>query len=244
MIAASIVGFKNSGKTTLAVALGQELARRGVTAAAAKCSHHACVDKADTDTDRLLAAYGRAAVLTPGQAGVYWDKKRYLPDLLPLLDADVLIVEGGKSLTWLPRVLVLREESEAAELTPELAMCSYGKVRAPGKLHVDTVADLADLILERGFALPGLDCGDCGRDTCKALAEQIVVGGATAEKCRSGGAQAMVTVNGMPVALNHYMRRVFTSSVMGMLKEFKGYSPGGEIDIRIRIIPPGNKAGG
>lgn len=244
MIAAAIVGYKKSGKTTLAVELGRELVRRGVATAAAKCSHHDKVDKADTDTDRLLEACGRAAVLTPKQAGVYWNKKRYLPDLLPLLDADVLIVEGGKSLTWLPRVLVLREESEAAELSPELAMCSYGAVRAPGKLHVDTVAELADLVLERGFALPGLDCGDCGLESCKALAEQIVVGGATTDMCRSGGAQALVKVNGMPVAMNHYMRRVFTSSVMGMLKEFKGYAPGGEIDINIRIIPPGNKAGG
>lgn len=244
MIAAAIVGFKKSGKTTLAVELGRELARRGVAAAAAKCSHHDTVDKADTDTDRLLKAYGRASVLTPAQAGVYWDKKRYLPDLLPLLDADVLIVEGGKSLGWLPRVLLLREPSEAAELSPELAMCSYGKVPAPDMLHLDNVSDLADLILERGFALPGLDCGDCGRESCKALAEQIVVGGATADMCRSGGAQALAKVNGMPVAMNHYMRRIFTSSVMGMLKEFKGYAPGGEIDIHIRIVPPGNKAGG
>ena len=51
MIAVKIVGFKKSGKTTLAVQLVEELMRRNIATAAAKCTHHHSLDQTDTDHD-------------------------------------------------------------------------------------------------------------------------------------------------------------------------------------------------
>ncbi len=233
MIAVGIVGFKNSGKTTLAVELGRELAARGVSAAAVKFTSHKGVDVPDTDSDRLRKSYGRAVFMTPDGTAVFWEGQRNLHELLPVLAPDVLVVEGGKELGWLPRVLLLRSEADAGSLDPGLALASYGRVEGPGLEHVDGVAALADLVLARGFALAGLDCGACGREDCAALARDIVAGRAEVRDCVSLYSEVEVLVDGRPLAMNPFVQRVFAASVSGMLRELKGYAPG-DVEIRFR----------
>ncbi|WP_028587001.1 molybdopterin-guanine dinucleotide biosynthesis protein MobB [Desulfocurvus vexinensis] len=233
MIAVNIVGYKKTGKTTLAVALGQELARRGVRAAAAKFTHQPEADAPGTDSHALRQAYGRVALLAGEATGLFWQGRRHLPDLVPLLDADVLVVEGGKHLGWLPRILLLRSVADAGELEQGLALASAGQVPGYGLEHVPDVSALADLILARGFALPGLDCGSCGRPDCAALAREIVAGKATAADCRAAGSAVEVTVNGQPLAMNAFVQGVFSGAVTGMLRQFKGYAPG-TVEIRLK----------
>ena len=36
----------------------------------------------------------------------------FLRDLVPLLDADILLVEGGKTIGWLPRILCFADHPE------------------------------------------------------------------------------------------------------------------------------------
>lgn len=233
MFAAAITGFKKSGKTTLCESLGQAFQTMGLQVSAVKCSHHEQLDAPQTDTERLSRVYASVAAVLPGQAAVFWNRKRYVPDLLPLLDGDGLVIEGGKQLGWLPRVLVLREPSEAAGLRPELALCTFGPVRAEGLSAVDDVAELAALIRDKGFALPGLDCGDCGRDDCAGLAADIVAGKATPETCQARASTCSVTVNGQPLAMNHFVSSIISGGILGMLQGLKGFAPGA-IEISIK----------
>jgi molybdopterin-guanine dinucleotide biosynthesis protein B len=225
MIAVNIVGYKKSGKTTLAVALARALGARGLTVAGAKFSHHP-LDKTGTDTARLAEVCQAVAGLGPEETALLWPRRRYLTDLLPLLAADVLVIEGGKSLGWLPRILVLRAPEEAAELSPELALASFGDVAAPGLPHFTEVAALAELVAARGFALPGLDCATCGRPDCRELTREIVTGAADPTACQARGGGLSVTVNGAPMGLNPFVSRVMAGSIRGMLAELKGYAPG------------------
>lgn len=233
MIAVSIVGFKNTGKTTLALALGEELKGRGLSIAAVKFTHHEGLDAQGTDTDRLRKVYGRAALLAPDGAAVFWEGRRYLPDLLPVLNADVVVVEGGKSLGWLPRILLLRSIADAGSLGEDLALASYGQVAGYDMNHVNDVPALADLVLAKGFALAGLDCGACGRPDCASLARDIVAGKASPGDCQSQFSGVEVTAGGHVIAMNPFVQRVFAASVVGMLKEFKGYAPG-PVEIKLQ----------
>ena len=104
MKAVSIVGPKNTGKTTLGLKLAKHFKQSGLTVAAAKFSHHG-FDWQDTDTTEYARICDAVAGLGPSETFVHWTDHRFLPDILPLLTADVLIVEGGKKLGFLPRIL-------------------------------------------------------------------------------------------------------------------------------------------
>ncbi len=231
-IAVNLTGFKKSGKTSLALALGEEFARRGVVAAAVKNTHHAGLDKEATDSAQLSRVYAASAAIAGEETSLFWRRRRYIPDLLPLLDADVVIVEGGKSLGWLPRILLLTEAEQASGLDSALALATWGPVQLPGLPALDSVAALADLILARGFALPGLDCGSCGRSNCRELACEIVAGAATSADCKAARSEVEVRINGQILPLNDFLQRFLSGSIRGMLKECKGYAPGA-MDIRL-----------
>lgn len=112
MQAISIIGFSNSGKTTLISRLSECLEARGLKVAIAKHTHHE-LDKPDTDTALLMGPKRTIVGLSntkdgKGEAMIHWGHPCFLRDLVPLLDADILLVEGGKTIGWLPRILCLR----------------------------------------------------------------------------------------------------------------------------------------
>ncbi len=226
MLAVNLVGFKKCGKTTLALDLAAEFARRGIKAAAAKFTHHPFLDRGETDSDRLFAAFGQCAALAGAETQVSWDGKRYLADLLPLLDCQVLVVEGGKTLGWLPRVILPRTPEEAADLSPELALGSFGPVEVPGLPRLADPAAVADAVLARGFSLPGLDCGACGRPDCRGLAADIVAGTAKPADCQARRSDIKITVAGAELALSPFVADILAGGILGLLRTLKGFGPG------------------
>jgi len=245
MRAVSIIGFKNAGKSTLTRLLAGALERRGLKVAVAKHSHSG-LDKPDTDSARLRAP-GRAVVaLSEAECALFYGEKRFLPDLIPLLQADMLLVEGGKQLGWLPRILCLRASGEAAtderdKLDRGLAFAVWGRAAAPGLPYFPGVPGVEDealdalvaLVQEKAFMLPGLDCSACGRENCAALAAEIVAGKAGMEACAALHAEVEVRVNGHPLGLNAFAARVVTGALRGMLREMKGFAPG-EVTLKMR----------
>lgn len=232
MIAVNLVGFKKSGKTTLALELAEAFTRRGVRAAAIKYTHHDRFDLANTDTARLKEAYGASVGLAGAETAIFWSGKRFALDLLPLLDADLVVVEGGKTLGWLPRVLLLRDPSEAADLGRDLALACYGPVAVEGLPSIQDADALAELILSKAFSLPGLDCGACGRPDCRTLSAEIVAGAATTRDCKAANSPVSIKINGQVLGVNEFVQRIVGGAIRGMLRECKGYAPG---DIEIKI---------
>ena len=144
MQAISIIGFSNSGKTTLISRLSECLEARGLKVAIAKHTHHE-LDKPDTDTALLMGPKRTIVGLSntkdgKGEAMIHWGHPCFLRDLVPLLDADILLVEGGKTIGWLPRILCLRTTPElltalrkAARLcAPSWRSLRMGTTSSPG----------------------------------------------------------------------------------------------------------------
>ncbi|MFH1913743.1 MAG: molybdopterin-guanine dinucleotide biosynthesis protein MobB [Pseudomonadota bacterium] len=227
MKALSIVGPRKSGKTTLGLGLAQCLKARGLTVAAAKFSHHT-LDWSDTDTAKYAAICDTVAGLGPDEAFVHWTRAQFLPDLLPLLTADVLLVEGGKSMGYLPRVLCLDGDlSDGTDwLGPELAIGSWGAGCVEGVPTFTDLDALADAVLERGFFLPGMDCATCGRPDCRTLATDIVRGTATTRACLAMHNSIEVDINGAPLGMKPFVEEIISASIREMLRTLKGYSPG------------------
>lgn len=230
MKAVSITGFKNSGKTGLTLLLASALEQQGARVAVIKRVHHS-LDKPGTDTARLCAP-GRTVVgLSETETAIFWGEERPLEQVLPLLDVDIVLLEGAKNRHWLPRILCLRDASEAEALHAGLAFASFGVCPAPELPHFDekSIHQLARLTLEKAFALPGLDCHACAagaEDGCLGLARAIVRGGATVGECTSLHSAVRLRVNGQAVALNPFTAGILGGAVRGMLHELKGISPG------------------
>lgn len=227
MKAVSIVGPKNSGKTTLGLELAEHFKKAGLKVAAAKFSHHG-FDWQDTDTTKYAKTCDVVAGLGPSETFVHWTDRRFLPDILPLLTADVLIVEGGKSLGYLPRILCLRGDLNDGTdwLVPELAIGSYGDKTIENVPSYDDIPSLADTVLEKGFFLPGMDCETCGRPDCKTLATEIITGKTTTKACLAMHSSIEVDINGAPVGMKPFVENIISAAIREMVRTLKGYSPG------------------
>ena len=248
MQAIGIVGFSNSGKTTLISRLSECLEARGLKVAIAKHTHHE-LDKPDTDTALLMSPKRTLVGLShtadgKGEAMIHWGVPRHLQDLIPLLDADILLVEGGKTLGWLPRVLCLRTTQElltalpqgCPALRPELAIASYGDNTLPGlpSFTAEDLDALVDRIQEYAFMLPGLDCGACGEGDCAGLVRRIIRGEKAPSDCAAIKSELELTVNGQSVGLNPFTAQMFSGGIRGMLGALKGTVPGAEVVIRLK----------
>ena len=231
----SIVGFKNAGKTTTLGILADVLESRGLRLGIAKFTHHG-LDMPGKDTAWLMKPGRAVAGLGAEEATLFWPHRRHLPDLLPLMPADMLLVEGGKGLGWLPRILCLKEVNDAPTLTPELALATYGEISLPGLPHftAESLDRLADLIEEKAFILPGLDCGECGFAACAGLAARIVAGEAGIKDCTAKASTLEITVNGQPIGLNPFTTSIILGSVKGMLSTLKGYAPGNTVEMKFK----------
>jgi molybdopterin-guanine dinucleotide biosynthesis protein B len=118
----SIIGRKNAGKTTLAVALASELVRRGHRVMTIKHGHHpANVDKPGTDSwrhfhegraERVLIASPDLRVLferSPDEYDPVGLARRYLDE------ADIVLTEGYKAAA-LPKIEVFRRAAGSRPL--------------------------------------------------------------------------------------------------------------------------------
>ena len=113
-----VTGWKNSGKTTLAVALIKNLSERGYKISSVKHAHHKCdIDKEGTDSFRHReAGSGEVALVA---AGTRWaimheckdEKEPLLSDVLARLEpCDLVLIEGYKTEPF-PKLEVRRTES-------------------------------------------------------------------------------------------------------------------------------------
>lgn len=112
-----IAGWKNSGKTTLTVALVAEFTRRGLTVATIKHAHHSFqIDDADTDSARhRRAGAGQIAIVSRDRWAIVRElgerDEPELADVVAMLEpCDLIVVEGYKSAA-IPKIEARRTAS-------------------------------------------------------------------------------------------------------------------------------------
>ncbi|WP_045220239.1 molybdopterin-guanine dinucleotide biosynthesis protein MobB [Desulfonatronum thioautotrophicum] len=255
--AMGFVGFHNSGKTTLVVRVAEQLRRLGHRVGIIKSSHHPFdlgpsktslgtsqdnSQKNSQDTSRLAATGCAVAGIDPRQTLLVRPEPLPILSAWSLLDADILLIEGGKGLGFLPRIILQRTEPGSTDdpktLDSGLALAVW-EAGGPSEVPVlTTVEAVTDLVLQRGFLLPALDCGACGRKDCRTLAQDIVAGLATPEDCRAMSEELSVRVNGVQLGMNPFVASIMASTIRGMLCQLKGYAPG-TIDIHLESTSGG-----
>jgi molybdopterin-guanine dinucleotide biosynthesis protein B len=117
-----IVGFQNSGKTTLIERILKKAAQQGLHAGCLKHHGHGGEPEVFTegkDTDRYQAAGADiTAVEGAGVLQLTARRKWDLPQLIELyrfLDMDCLLIEGFKKAPY-PKVVIVRDKDDLAKL--------------------------------------------------------------------------------------------------------------------------------
>ncbi|QOJ78634.1 molybdopterin-guanine dinucleotide biosynthesis protein B [Infirmifilum lucidum] len=233
MKAVAIIGFKNSGKTTVAEFLVRELKARGLRVAALKHAHGGITPYND-DSSRLYKAGADVSVALSEEEAVEY--KRGKPALWQYISSlrgyDFLVVEGFKDVFPGSRIVVARNVEEARQLSDSLVIAYTGGVarQATDASLPAPVVDfereperLVEIALEKSIEpLPALNCGFCRYGSCLALAEAIMRGEATYGECTVLASRVKLTVDGRPVELNPFVQDVFRNVVLGLVATLKG----------------------
>ena len=208
--AVGVVGWRGSGKTHLVVRLAEQLRSRGHRVITLK---HAAsgLDLSHKDTALHLSHAEATLAVSPALTALFLKGERHWRDLLP--SADFLLVEGFKADRTHPKIV-------CGDLDDPLALTRL----SPGQ-DVDLTA-LADLVEERAFLLPGLDCGGCGLPGCAQMAEAIVRGERAWRECVSLEGSVRLSVNGRQVPLNPFVSQLLANTLRGFLECLKGFGPG------------------
>jgi molybdopterin-guanine dinucleotide biosynthesis adapter protein len=237
-----VVGFKKSGKTTLAIALAKALQGKGYRVAMIKHTSKP-IDHGNTDSGQFINEIPQVAIITPEHSEIILGGYKDLMQIIPYFSADFFIVEGFKSLKYFPKIICLRKEDEKKELSDGLALFTAGlDVSLKDKKIIDYLitdekdtAEMVTQIENRGFMLPDMNCGECGYRNCYALAQEIVKGTASEQDCLYGQNNISVTVNKKKIFLNHFLSQLYQNMIYGMLSPLKNIDSLDNKQIEIKL---------
>ncbi|MNO15095.1 Molybdopterin-guanine dinucleotide biosynthesis adapter protein [compost metagenome] len=139
-----IVGYKNSGKTTLLCALIQLLRERGCTVAVIKHDgHNFEMDHEGTDTWKQRQAGASAVAITSAtRTSMIQERTSSLAELIEAFaDYDYVLVEGFKQEHY-PKIVLIRREEEfplLGETSSVVAMAVWDMVRVSEVLETPGV---------------------------------------------------------------------------------------------------------
>ncbi|WP_296876639.1 molybdopterin-guanine dinucleotide biosynthesis protein B [uncultured Methanobrevibacter sp.] len=232
----SIVGKKNTGKTSLTIKVIEELKKRGYNVASIKHSHHSIeMDKENTDTWRHKQA-GANLVVGVGSTTFFnsrseMDLNRILYLIKHMGDFDFVIIEGFKKYNY-PKIITspdVRDEYTIAEIdsftiTPE------------------GVSELADLIEKRGHDIVDtLFANNCGFNNGETIASEIRNGNLSVEDLDK--THSYLSIDGKVVGLNRFVSKYLKESVIGVINTLNlndfGVEDIGKIEL---LIPNENTA--
>ena len=95
MRAVGIVGFKKSGKTTLALKIAKQLISQGYQVAAIKHVSEN-IEQADTDSEKYKKYLSQVIVISPGESILFLKDTKNVDNIINFIEADFVLIEGFK----------------------------------------------------------------------------------------------------------------------------------------------------
>lgn len=228
MKAVGIVGFKKSGKTALIMRLSQELSIRGYKVAAIKHTpSHICFPETDSSRFKEHALF--VAAIGSQETELIIKGEKRIEDILAYCDSDIVLIEGFKREKTFPKIVCVKDEADKNELFDGLQLFTASFDTGSADFTItndDHIKEMATIIMERAFKLPGLNCADCGYQNCYELAKEIVKGKNTVDACVSLHPPISIKLNGSDLALNAFTAHLFKTTVLAMVSALKGVRKG------------------
>lgn len=243
----SICGISDSGKTTTAEHIIEELRRRGYSVGTVKEIHYDQfkMDTEGSNTDRHRRA-GSQLVTARGkyETDILFQEKLPIRDILAFYDFDYVVLEGVAD-AGVPMILTAHETPELDNRWSDYVICCAGRIagdldtyRGLPVFDARTQAEaLVDRIeLKTYHILPDFDkdcCDACGYG-CAGLGPAILKGEAREKDCVvRTRPEVDVKINGQPLEMVPFVQDIIRSAVTGIVGELKGYEEGAVIEISI-----------
>lgn len=206
----SVVGKKNTGKTSLTIKIIEALINRGYKVATIKHSHHTMeMDKENTDTWRHKQA-GSELVVGIGSSTFFNIKDTLeLERILFLIKAignyDFVVIEGFKAYSY-PKIATCPDvvdeytirEVDSFSITPE------------------EIEDLCDLIEKRAHDITDtLYLNNCGLSNGLSISKEIVNGKISTDELDK--VNSTLSVNGKVIGLNRFVSDFIEKTMVGLL---------------------------
>jgi molybdopterin-guanine dinucleotide biosynthesis protein B len=112
-----------------------------------------------------------------------------------------------------------------ADQLERLDVPSFGGLRTR-LLGRDDVGKIADLVEQKAFKLPNLDCGACGYERCFDMAREIIAGTSSVEDCISLQPATEIRIDGRAMPMNPFISSIVRSTILGLLSSLKGFKKG------------------
>jgi molybdopterin-guanine dinucleotide biosynthesis protein B len=234
---------RGKGKTALIERLTERFAGEGLNVVTVK-HISGSFDTAEKDTWRHLEA-GAVMTVASTPSEIVTINRIKNPQLEKALDAvyikpELILVEGYKRSSY-PKILCADTAEEAQAALKEISdiimvsglisrnieekskiVAEYPKLPVYDFEEVVSVLKemLVDSILK---SLPGLDCKNCGYDSCRDLVEAILRGEATVEDCEVLSTNIVtLEVDGENIPLGRFPEQIIKGMITGALGALKG----------------------
>ncbi|KZX13422.1 molybdopterin-guanine dinucleotide biosynthesis protein B [Methanobrevibacter curvatus] len=209
----SVVGNKNTGKTSLSVKIIKELKNRGYKVASIKHSHHKMdFDREGTDTYKHKEAGAETIMGAGGRFFFNIEKKMSLDRLLFLVkfidEPDFLVIEGFKSYKY-PKIAT----------SPEVVDNHTIKSVDAFSLTDEDIVELVDLAEKKGHDIINtLYTNQCGYNDGEDIAKAIVN-----EKIEydDKDTDVYLSIDENVIGLNLFVNNFIKHGIIGMLKSLK-----------------------
>lgn len=227
----SIVGKKNTGKTSLTVKVIEELTKRGYNVASIKHSHHTMeMDRENTDTWKHKNA-GSNVVVGIGSTTFFnvrkeMDLNRLLFLIKHMDNVDFVVIEGFKRYNY-PKI------ATSPDVVDEYTIKQVDSFT----IDYEGLTELVDLIEERSHDIVDtLFANNCGYNDGEAIACDIRNGNITVDNL--DGVHSYLSIDGKVVGLNRFVSDYLKQSVLGVINtlNLKDYNIKDIQDIEL-IIP-------
>ena len=230
----SIVGRKNTGKTSLTVKVIEELTRRGYKVASIKHSHHTMeMDRENTDTWKHKEA-GSKVVVGIGSTTFFnvrqdMELNRLLYLIKHMDNVDFVVIEGFKSYNY-PKI------STSPEVVDEYTIKQVDSFT----ITPEGVSELVDLIEERGHDIVDtLFANNCGFNNGEAIAKEIRKGKLSVEDLDK--VHSYLSIDNKVVGLNRFVSDYLKKSVLGIISTLNLEEYGVEDIEKIELVINDNK---
>lgn len=207
----SVVGIKNSGKTSLTIKIIQELKSRGYSVSSIKHSHHQLnMDKENTDTWRHKEAGSETIVGVGATTHFNITKDLDLERLLFLIKVidpvDFVVIEGFKRYNY-PKIATTEDvvDEDTIRLVDSFTITDEGL-----KALVDEIELHTHDILDTLYA------DNCGFNNPKEISTNIINGKITAEEIDQ--IDTYLSINDKVIGLNKFVNNYLKETTIGMIK--------------------------